>query len=92
MAEEIKKDSATATPEKKEKKKPAKAKKVGLFRKIGNFFREYRSEMKKVSWYPGKHVLRDTGIAVAVLVVCGAIIGVLDLTFASIIKLLSTIG
>ena len=79
MAEETKKDSAVATPEKKETKK--KAKKPGLFKRIGAFFREYRSEMKKIVWYPRDRVLRDTGIAVAVLTVCGIIIGILDLLF-----------
>ena len=95
MAEEIKKDSTATTPEKSEKKeskKSAKAKKPGLFKKIGNFFREYRSEMKKVVWYPRDRVIRDTGIAVAVLVVCGALIGVLDLIFAQLILLLGKIG
>ena len=92
MADEIKKDSTATAPEKKESKKPAKAKKPGLFKKIGNFFREYRSEMKKVVWYPRDRVLRDTGIAVAVLVVCGAIVGVLDILFAQLILLLGKIG
>ncbi len=95
MAEEIKKDSTATAPEKSEKKeskKPAKAKKPGLFKRIGNFFREYRSEMKKVVWYPRDRVIRDTGIAVAVLVACGAIVGVLDLLFAQLILLLGKIG
>ncbi len=89
MAEETKKTSA-ATPEKKETKK--KAKKPGFFKKIGGFFREYRSELKKVVWYPRDRVLHDTGIAVAVLVVCGIIIGVLDLLFTQLILLLGNIG
>ena len=95
MADEIKMDSTATTPEKpekKEKKKAAKVKKPGLFKRIGNFFREYRSEMKKVAWYPGKLVLRDTGIAVAVLVTCGIIVGVLDLIFTQLILLLGKIG
>ena len=92
MAEEIKKDSVAATPEKKDEKKVKKAKKPGLFKKIGNFFREYRSEMKKVVWYPRDRVIRDTGIAVAVLVVCGAIIGILDMIFAQLVLLLGKIG
>ena len=89
MAEETKKTSAAA-PEKKETKK--KAKKPGFFKRIGTFFREYRSELKKIVWYPKDRVLRDTGIAVAVLVVCGVIIGVLDLLFTQFILLLGSIG
>ena len=88
MAEEIKKDPAEVSPAKKEDKKAKKAKKPGFFKKIANFFKEYRSEMKKVVWYPGNRVLRDTGIVVAALVVCGLVIGLLDLLFTKIILLL----
>ncbi|MBQ3075898.1 MAG: preprotein translocase subunit SecE [Clostridia bacterium] len=95
MAEEIKKDSVEATPEKKETKKEKKVKKEkkpGFFKKIGGFFRECRSELKKVVWYPKDRVIRDTGIAVAVLVACGILIGVLDLIFTKLILLLGSIG
>ena len=88
MAEEIKKDSAENTPAKKEAKKVKKAKKNGFFKRIANFFREYRSEMKKVVWYPKHQVIRDTGIVVAALTVCGLAIGLLDLIFTKLILLL----
>ena len=67
-------------------------KKPGLFKRIAGFFKEYRSELKKVVWYPKNKVIRDTGIVVAALVVCGLIIGVLDLIFTQIILLLGQIG
>ena len=88
MAEEIKKDSVEATPAKKGPAKVKKAKKTGFFKKIGNFFREYRSEMKKVVWYPKNQVIRDTGIVVAALTICGLVIGLLDLLFTKLILLL----
>ena len=91
MAEEIKKDSAQAAPEKKEKKNK-KSDKPGFGKRIANFFREYRSELKKVVWYPKDRVLRDTGIAVAALTVCGLIIGLLDLLFTNLVLLLGNIG
>ena len=93
MAEEIKKDSVeAAAPEKSVGKKSKKAGKVSFFKKIANFFKEYRSEMKKVTWYPANRVWHDTGIVVAALVVCGLIIGVLDLLFTQLILLLGQIG
>ncbi|MBR2616120.1 MAG: preprotein translocase subunit SecE [Clostridia bacterium] len=85
MAEEIKKNSAQDAPQKNAEKKEKKAKKPGLFKRIGNFFKEYRSEMKKVTWYPRKHVLRDTGIVVVALAVCGTAIGLLDILFSWLI-------
>ncbi len=67
-------------------------KKPGFFKRIADFFKEYRSEMKKVVWYPKNKVIHDTGIVVVALVICGLIIGVLDLLFAQIILLLGQIG
>ena len=84
MAEEIKTNSAQDAPQKTAETKK-KAKKPGLFKRMGNFFKEYRSELKKVTWYPRKHVLRDTGIVVAALAICGAAIGLLDMLFSWII-------
>lgn len=92
MAEEMIKNSGQEAPEKKAEKKTKKTKKPGFFKKIGSFFREYRSEMKKVVWYPRHHVIRDTGIVVAALAVCGLIIGLLDLLFTELILLLGQIG
>jgi preprotein translocase SecE subunit len=67
-------------------------KKPGFFKRIASFFKEYRSEMKKVTWYPAAKVWHDTGIVVAALTVCGIIIGILDLVFTELILLLGQIG
>ena len=89
MAEEIKKNSAEEAPQKSADKKEKKAKKPGLFKRMGTFFKEYRSEMKKVTWYPKHRVIHDTGIVVAALAVCGLVIGLLDLLFT---KLMLIVG
>jgi preprotein translocase subunit SecE len=88
MAEEIKKDSEKAAPEKKAKK----IKKPGIFKRMANFFKEYKSEMKKVVWYPKNRVLHDTGVVVAALAVCGVAIGLLDSLFGWLIELLGNLG
>jgi len=67
-------------------------KKPGFFKRIASFFKEYRSELKKVVWYPKNKVLHDTGVVVVALVICGLIIGVLDILFTQIILLLGQIG
>ncbi len=92
MAEEIKKNSDTPAPEKSTEKKQKKSGKPGIFKRIGAFFREYRSELKKVVWYPKHRVIRDTGIVVAALAACGVVIGLLDLIFTKLILLLGQIG
>jgi preprotein translocase subunit SecE len=92
MAEEIKKDSVQAAPEKSPEKKEKKAGKKRFFKKVAAWFKEYRSEMKKVVWYPANRVWHDTGVVVAALVVCGLLIGILDLAFTELILLLGKIG
>lgn len=88
MAEETKNvtEKTEAKPVKKKSGKP------GFFKRIGNFFRDYKSEMKKIVWYPFKDVTRDTGVVVVSLVISGAVIGVLDLLFTNIILWLGKIG
>ena len=85
MAEEIKKNSAAEAPQKSSEKKEKKASKHNFFKKVISFFREYRSEMKKIVWYPKNRVLRDTGIVVVALAICGLVIGLLDLLFTKLI-------
>ena len=89
MAEEIKKNSAEEAPQKSAEKKVKKAKKPGLFKRMGTFFKEYRSEMKKITWYPKNRVIHDTGIVVAALAIAGLVIGLLDLLFT---KLMLIVG
>ena len=72
MAEENKstapvKDTKNAMPEKK-KKKP------GLFKRIGKFFRESKSELKKVVWPTKKQTLNNTGVALGMMVVSALVL------------------
>ncbi len=87
MAEEIKKNSAEEAPQKSAEKKVKKDKKPGLFKRMGTFFKEYRSEMKKITWYPKNRVIHDTGIVVAALAIAGLVIGLLDLLFTKLMLL-----
>ena len=88
MAEETKKvvEKNDAKPAKKKSDKP------GFFKHMGNFFRGYGSEMKKIVWYPFKDVVRDTGVVMVCLVASGVVIGVLDLVFTKLILFLGQIG
>jgi preprotein translocase subunit SecE len=92
LNEKLPEEAASSAAEKKAKEEKKPNFFVRTWGKIKKFFRDYVSEMKKVVWYPRDRVIRDTGIAVAVLVVCGALIGVLDLIFAQLILLLGKIG
>ena len=69
-----------AAAEKKNDKKKAtkKNKKPGLFKRLGKFFRECGSEMKKVTWLSGKETFKSSLIVIVVTVALCVLIGILD--------------
>lgn len=60
------------------KNKPTKEKKPNIFKRIGRYFRECASEMKKVTWLSRKETVKSSIIVVVVTVALSVLIGVLD--------------
>ncbi len=58
----------------------AKTKKSG--NKITKFFKEVKSELKKVTWPSKKQVIKNTLVVIAAVVIIGIVIWVLDLLFS----------
>lgn len=66
----------------------AKAKKPNVFKRIGKFFTDLVSEMKKIVWPSRKQTLNNT-LAVVVIVLAAAVVLVgLDLLFGWLLDLL----
>ncbi len=62
-----------------EKKEVAKKeKKDGLGKKISKFFREYKGELKKISWPTLPEVIKNSLVTIAVVVIVGLFIWVVD--------------
>ena len=61
--------------------KPAK-KKDGFLKKASRFFKDLKSEMKKVVWPTKKQVLNNTGVALVMMASVGVVIWVLDWVLA----------
>jgi len=76
MAEEKKTTSAPAKAVAAVKKDDAKP---GFFKRIGKWFREMRSELKKVVWPTGKQLTNNCVVAVCVMVVSAIGLWVFDL-------------
>lgn len=70
---------------KKADKKPARK------NRIGKFFREYRAEMKKVTWASRKDTIRNAIVVAITVVVVGGVIGGLDALFDLGIRTLGNI-
>ena len=72
----------------KKDKKPEKKSKPGFFARIGKWFRDMRSELKKVQWPTRKQTVNNTLIVIACVVVVGVFIWIFDYLANSAIGLL----
>ena len=93
-AEEKAKETKPAKADKeKAKAKADKEKKPGVGKRIAPFFRELRSELKKVSWPTRADTLKKTGIVIVCVIVVGIIVWIFDGIASSVIDaLLSLFG
>ena len=93
-AEEKAKETKPAKADKeKAKAKADKEKKPGVGKRIARFFRELRSEQKKVSWPTRADTLKKTGIVIVCVIVVGIIVWIFDGIASSVIDaLLSLFG
>ena len=85
MAEEKKTNSAptkAVTAVKKDDAKP------GFFKRIGKWFREMRSELKKVVWPTGKQLVKNTLVALAVMVAAAIVIWGFDQLASMLVRTL----
>ena len=55
-----------------------KSSKPGLGQRIGRFFKEYRGELKKISWPTFAEVVKNTMITLAAVLMIGAVIWIFD--------------
>jgi len=85
MAEETKNVKAVKTNKSgKEKMK--------LGARIKKFFKEYKSEMKKIVWPTRPQVIQNTGVVIISIAFIAVIVGLLDLAFGTgVISLLGKI-
>ncbi len=61
-------------------------------RGIGTWFREMKSELKKVVWPSGKQVYKNTVVVLVVCAIFAAITFVMDLALKEGVTLLQSIG
>ena len=81
---------AEEKPAPSKKDVPAKEKKAdkkpGFFKRIGKYFRECKSEMKKIVWSSKKQTFNNTVVVIVAMIVIGAIVVGLDYLFSWIIQ------
>ncbi len=65
--------------------------KPGLFKRIGKWFREMKSELKKVIWPTPKQLLNNTVVSVVVILVSALGLWVFDLLASALVQGLITL-
>lgn len=61
------------------------AKELGFFGKIAKFFKQVKSELKKVNWPNKEEITSNTLVVIVTVIALIAFIGIIDLTLANII-------
>lgn len=79
-------DTANKSVGKKAAQKATKAKKPNIFKRIAKYFRDLRSETKKIVWPTKKQSLNNTGIVLIVVIISALLLTVLDLAFGWSVK------
>ncbi len=69
---------AKDTGKKVSSKKDSSKKKASPIKSVGKFIREYKSEIKKISWPSAKDTTKNAAITLAAIAVVGVFIWVLD--------------
>jgi len=69
-----------------------KKEKVKFGTRMKNFFRDYKSELKRIVWPTRPDVVRNTGVVLVAIIFVAAIVGALDLVFGLGINALGTIA
>lgn len=67
-------------------------KKLNIFQKIGKWFREMKSELKKVVWPTKKQLVNNTLIALGMIVVCAIVIWGFDQVAQLLVKALLSLA
>lgn len=86
-----KKPSEKKSDKSSDKKSDKKDKKPSVFSRIAKYFRECKSEIKKIVWPTPKATFRNMGIVLVVLIVIGLFIYGLDTGLIALLKLVMDI-
>ncbi len=81
MAKKDVAEKASAKPKKADKKQ-----KVGFLKKTTRYFKDLKTEYKKIVWPTKKQVINNTLVVLAVVVIMGAFVAGLDAVLGLIVK------
>ena len=68
-----------------------KSNKKPFFERLKKYFKETKSELKKVTWPSAQQLKQNTGVIVTFIVLIGIFLFIFDLGFAKLISLLPSL-
>lgn len=68
-----------------------KTKKLGFGARMKKFFKDTKSELKKVTWPTKEQLIHNTGVIIVFIIIITAILSVLDFGFAKLFQLITNI-
>ncbi len=78
MSEKMAEEKKTAATAKNTNAVKKENKKLGFFQRIGKWFRDMKSELKKVVWPTPKQLVTNTGVALVVMAIAAVVLWVFD--------------
>ena len=88
-------DTEKKTAAEKKAAAPKKDKKPGKFsaavKKSGTFYRDVKSEIKKIVWPAPKSVFKNTGVVLVAIIISGIFISGLDSIFLALLGLVMNV-
>ena len=69
----------------------AKTKKASLGTRMKKFFKDTKSELKKVTWPTKEQLIHNTGVIIVFIIIIKIILSLLDVAFSQVFRLLTNI-
>lgn len=89
---EDKAEEKSADKKGNDKKKAEKKKGPGLGRRILNVLKDFKGEIKKITWPTPKQTLHNTLIVLGVMIAAGLVVFLLDSAFSEVVSLIANFG
>ena len=87
-----KETTADTKPAKTSKAKPAKPGKPNIFTRLGQYFRDVRSEMKRVVWPQRPEIINSSIVVVVTLIFFVAFTFIVDSLVVQALRLVTNLG
>lgn len=66
--------------------------KINIFKKIKNYFIDFKNEIKKVTWPTPKMTFKNTGVVFATILIVGIFVFLIDMGLTQLLSLVMSVS